>query len=312
MNGEAAIILQGVHKAFGAVKAVEGLSLTIASGEIFGLVGPDGAGKSTTLRMIAALLPPDAGLIHVAGCDVVRHPESVRLHVGYLSQRFSLYEDLTVAENIAFFADMFGVPSRLRRQREEELLRITQLAPFTRRLTQHLSGGMKQKLALICTLIHRPQVLLLDEPTTGVDPVSRREFWRLLAALPAEGVTLLVCTPYLDEAERCHRVGFMARGRLLAVGTPEALKQHAPSHLYRLRVTPQRPARDFLRRHPGVLGAEVFGEDLHVALQEERMAAALPSLLREAGFQALPPARVAPTLEDAFVALAQDAQNNKS
>ncbi|NLB97654.1 MAG: ABC transporter ATP-binding protein [Armatimonadetes bacterium] len=302
MAAELAILAEGVRKRFGDVVAVDGVSLAIPRGEIFGLVGPDGAGKTTMMRLLAALFPPDEGILRVAGHDIVRDPESVRPRLGYLSQRFSMYGELTVAENIAFFAEMFGVPRAARREREAELLQMTRLAPFRDRRAQDLSGGMKQKLALICTLIHRPEVILLDEPTTGVDPVSRREFWKLLADLPSAGITLLVSTPYLDEAERCHRLGFMAQGRLLAVDTPQALKQYAPAVIYRVRVEPLRAARDFLRGRPEVEGAELFGDRLHVSLREGD-GKALAALLAGAGFTASPPERVAPSLEDAFVAL---------
>ncbi|HOJ20883.1 MAG TPA: ABC transporter ATP-binding protein [Armatimonadota bacterium] len=302
MAAELAILAEGVRKRFGDVVAVDGVSLAIPRGEIFGLVGPDGAGKTTMMRLLAALFPPDEGILRVAGHDIVRDPESVRPRLGYLSQRFSMYGELTVAENIAFFAEMFGVPRAARREREAELLQMTRLAPFRDRRAQDLSGGMKQKLALICTLIHRPEVILLDEPTTGVDPVSRREFWKLLADLPSAGITLLVSTPYLDEAERCHRLGFMAQGRLLAVDTPQALKQYAPAVIYRVRVEPLRVARDFLRGRPEVEGAELFGDRLHVSLREGD-GKALAALLAGAGFTASPPERVAPSLEDAFVAL---------
>lgn len=302
MAAELAILAEGVRKRFGDVVAVDGVSLAIPRGEIFGLVGPDGAGKTTMMRLLAALFPPDEGILRVAGHDIVRDPESVRPRLGYLSQRFSMYGELTVAENIAFFAEMFGVPRAARREREAELLQMTRLAPFRDRRAQDLSGGMKQKLALICTLIHRPEVILLDEPTTGVDPVSRREFWKLLAGLPSAGITLLVSTPYLDEAERCHRLGFMAQGRLLAVDTPQALKQYAPAVIYRVRVEPLRVARDFLRGRPEVEGAELFGDRLHVSLRVGD-GETLSALLSSAGFTASPPERVAPSLEDAFVAL---------
>lgn len=303
MESEPAIFLRDVHKAFDTVRAVDGLSLSIPRGEIFGLVGPDGAGKTTSMRLLAAILPADTGEIRVAGHDVRQDPESVRPFLGYLSQRFSIYGDLTVAENLDFFADMFAVPRREQRERAAQLLEMTRMAPFAGRLAQNLSGGMKQKLALMCTLIHRPRVLLLDEPTTGVDPVSRREFWKLLAGLPAEGVTVLVSTPYLDEAERCHRLGFMARGRVMAVDTPEALKRQAPDGIYALHAEPQRAACLFLRSRPEVRSVEVFGDRLHLALHAGATPEALLPLLAAEGFQVDTPRPIAPTLDDAFVAL---------
>jgi ABC-2 type transport system ATP-binding protein len=221
---QSAIVAGGLTKSFPGVRAVDGLSFDVRGGEIFGLVGPDGAGKTTTLRMLAGIMAPDAGTAIVAGCDVVRDPEGAKHSLSYMPQRFGLYEDLTVDENIRFYADLFGVRKAERDARSTQLLVAAGMSEFRTRMAGKLSGGMKQKLGLVCALIHRPKVILLDEPTTGVDPVSRRDFWRILYELVAEGVAILTSTAYLDEAERCHRVALMHQGKLLFCDTPSNLK----------------------------------------------------------------------------------------
>jgi ABC-2 type transport system ATP-binding protein len=210
---------------FGEVTALDHLNLEIAAGEIFGLVGPDGAGKTTTLRILCGLMDPTSGTATVAGHDVVRAPQAVKDAIGYMAQRFGLYTDLSVDENMAFYADLFGIGRREREAMLPRLLQMTRMAPFRDRLAGRLSGGMKQKLALMCTLLHRPQILFLDEPTNGVDPVSRRDFWTILYQLLKDGITIVMTTAYLDEAERCNRVGFLHRGRLIRCDAPDALKQ---------------------------------------------------------------------------------------
>ena len=210
---------------FGDIIAVDHLNLAVAPGEIFGLVGPDGAGKTTTLRMLCSLVDPTEGSARVAGHDVVREPQAVKDRIGYMAQRFGLYLDLSVQENMNFYADLFGIIGSERAKLAEQLLRMTRMEPFRERQAGRLSGGMKQKLALMCTLLHRPQILFLDEPTNGVDPVSRRDFWAILYQLLKEGITILMATAYLDEAERCNRVGLMHRGKLIRCDAPEALKQ---------------------------------------------------------------------------------------
>jgi ABC-2 type transport system ATP-binding protein len=234
-----AILAQGLSRRFGERVAVDALSFEVAPGEIFGLVGPDGAGKTTTMRLLTGILTPTAGGATVDGCDVVRDAEGLKHRIGYMSQRFGLYPDLTVAENIAFYADIFGVPTKERAARTERLLAFSNLTPFRRRLAGNLSGGMKQKLGLACALIHTPRVLFLDEPTNGVDPVSRRDFWRILYQLVREGVTLFVSTAYLDEAERCNRLALLHEGRLLGIGTPDEVRSLMPSSVAnRLRSAP--------------------------------------------------------------------------
>ena len=216
-------------KSYGEILALDKLNLQVRRGEIFGLIGPDGAGKTTSLRLLATVLNPSSGEGRVAGYDLVREPEEVKKRIGYMPQRFSLYEDLTVDENIEFFARLRRVGGESFRTRKQELLDFTGLSPFVDRLAGRLSGGMKQKLGLICTLIHTPEILLLDEPTTGVDPVSRREFWKIITSLLGQGVTVVVSTPYMDEADRCKRIGLIYRGKIIVADTPEAVKGLAPS-----------------------------------------------------------------------------------
>jgi ABC-2 type transport system ATP-binding protein len=224
---EAIIETHGLTRRFGNITAVDHLDLSIAPGEIFGLVGPDGAGKTTTLRMLCSLLDPNEGSARVAGHDVVHESQSVKDRIGYMAQKFGLYLDLSVRENMNFYADLFGILGAERVTLATQLLHMTRMEPFQDRLAGRLSGGMKQKLALMCTLLHRPQILFLDEPTNGVDPVSRRDFWAILYQLLKDGITILMTTAYLDEAERCNRVGLMYRGRLIRCDTPEALKNAA-------------------------------------------------------------------------------------
>lgn len=298
------VAARGLVKAFGSVRAVDGLDLAVGRGELVGLVGPDGAGKTTAIRMLCGLLAPDAGEISVAGFDVRRDPEPAKRRLGYVSQRFSLYADLTVAENLRFFADLHRVGRAERRRREPELLDFARLGPYRDRLAGDLSGGMRQKLALACTLIHDPEVLLLDEPTTGVDPVSRREFWRILYDLLGRGVAVLVSTPYLDEAERCGRVALVDRGRVLLCDTPAALKSGLEGVLLEVEARPQARARELLAARPEVIDVQVFGDRLHVRCGE---AGADVDWVRAAlgprGIEVRAARRIPPGLEDVFVAL---------
>ena len=218
------IEIQGLTRRFGPLTAVDHLDLTVAAGEIFGLVGPDGAGKTTTLRMLCGLMEPSEGTARIAGHDVAREPQAVKDRIGYMAQRFGLYVDLTVEENMVFYADLFGITGAERDSLTVELLRMTRMEEFRKRQAGRLSGGMKQKLALMCTLLHRPQILFLDEPTNGVDPVSRRDFWTILYRLLKDGITIFMTTAYLDEAERCNRVGLMHKGKLIRCAPPDELK----------------------------------------------------------------------------------------
>ena len=306
------ITLDRVTKRYGQTTAVRELSLSIAPGEMFGLIGPDGAGKTTTIRLICGLLQPDGGAVRVLGLDPDRDHRRLTDSVGYLSQRFSLYGDLSIDENIAFFAEIHDV--RDYRSRRDRLLEMTQLAPFRSRLADRLSGGMKQKLALACTLIHEPALIVLDEPTTGVDPVSRREFWKLLSEFLSQGITILMATPYLDEAERCARVALLNEGRLLALDRPEALRATLPGALYEVIVSEHRRAPAVLRQLPGVADVQMFGERAHVRLQtaargEEPAADALASRLTDAGLRVTSVRPIATSLEDVFIARLHEAMS---
>jgi len=294
----------GLTKRFGVAVAVDGLSLSVARGEIFGLVGPDGAGKTTTMRLLTGVMSATAGSATVLGVDVTREPEAIRHRIGYVPQSSSLYADLTALENLRFYADLFGVPRVERNRRAQELLALSRLTPFASRLARNLSGGMRQKLALCAALIHRPEVLFLDEPTIGVDPVSRRDFWLLIYQLLQQGLTLVVSTPYLDEAERCHRVGLMNRGRLVACDAPSALRRLLPGALLELRGVSADAARRVLERLPEVRDIEVFGETLHVSVGD--VSAALPAIraaLDRAGLYDTGLRQIPPSLEDVFIAV---------
>jgi len=302
MTSPPAIIVSSLSKHFGEVRAVDGLSLEVYAGEIFGLVGPDGAGKTTALRMLAGVMSADSGSVRVAGCDVGRDPEGAKSLLSYMSQRFGLYEDLTVDENIRFYADLFGVRRKQRVQRSQELLAAAGLSDFRSRLAGNLSGGMKQKLGLVCALIHTPKVILLDEPTNGVDPVSRRDFWRILYSLVAEGVAILTSTSYLDEAARCHRVGLLYRGRMLFCDRPDELEKKFRGEILAVHAAQPRQVRAALAGAPGVRDALLVGDHVHLFVDEA--ARRLPDLrarLESAGviYDSIQP--VAATIEDLFV-----------
>jgi len=299
-----AISAAGLRRTFGAVTAVAGLDLTVAPGEIFGLVGPDGAGKTTTMRMLTGILPPTAGTATVAGFDVSRDTEGLKEHIGYMSQRFGLYPDLTVSENLDFYADIYSVPSRGRAEKVERLLGFSNLTPFRQRLAGNLSGGMKQKLGLACALIHTPRVLFLDEPTNGVDPVSRRDFWRILYQLVREGVTIFVSTAYLDEAERCNRLALLHQGRLLGLGTPDEVKALMPGQLLEVRTSVPRRAAALLREQLAGATVGLFGDRVHVAAPAGAdTEAATRRLLTGAGLDLISLRPIEPSLEDVFVAV---------
>ncbi|MCD6362226.1 MAG: ABC transporter ATP-binding protein [Armatimonadetes bacterium] len=300
---DTAIRVDGLSRAFGDIHAVVGLTLSVPVGEIFGLVGPDGAGKTTTMRLMTGLLRPDAGSVRIAGVDVVAETGRAHHLLGYLPQTFALLGDLTVAENIQYFADLYCVPRPDIAPRADELLQATGLAEFTSRRAHALSGGMKQKLALVCSLIHRPKVLLLDEPTRGVDPVSRRDLWRIIYGLPTEGVTVLVATPYADEAERCARLGVMTGGRLVDVGTPQEVVARHVERTIELQVDDQPRARDLLRAMPGVETVAVLGDMLRVSVTGGTDAQALRSELARAGLAVRDARPVEPRLDDALLAI---------
>ncbi len=291
----------------GPMEAVRGVSFDVYPGEIFGLVGPDGAGKTTTIQMLCGLLTPTAGEATVAGVDVVRDPEALGGRVGYMSEGFTLYGSLTVEENLDFFAQLYKVPPEVAVERKERLLRFARLEEARNRRAEHLSGGMKKKLALACTLIHQPQILFLDEPTTGVDPVSRQEFWKLLYEFLAEGITIFVTTPYMDEAERCHRVALMRRGEIIAMDAPEALKGMIHGVAVDIVAHPQTRAVARLREIPGVTQVQVFGERLHLLLRDgEALARNLPQRLAQAGVTVTHMEITKPSLEDVFIAAIEE------
>jgi ABC-2 type transport system ATP-binding protein len=298
-----AITFERVTKRYGAVTALTDLSLSIGRGEMFGLIGPDGAGKTTAIRLAGGLIAADAGRIDVLGRDPVREHRAVTGQIGYLSQRFSLYGDLTIDENIAFFASIHGV-HRFEAARDR-LLDMTQLTPFRRRRADRLSGGMKQKLALACTLVHEPDELLLDEPTTGVDPVSRREFWKLLAEFLSRGLTIVMATPYLDEAERCARVALLHEGRLLALDEPSTLQRALDGELLEVTAREGRPPASVIAAVPHVSDVQVFGDRVHVRVAGASASAVAPAIeraLRDAGVDAAV-RPIAASLEDVFIDL---------
>jgi ABC-2 type transport system ATP-binding protein len=295
---EPLVRVSGLTRRFGALTAVAGLDFEVARGELFGIVGPDGAGKTTTLRMLAGVLPPSAGDAVIAGVSVARDPESVKPTLAYMAQRFGLYEDLTVRENLDFYADLYRVPKRDRAARLERLYHFSSLAEFEHRLAGALSGGMKQKLALSCALIHHPRLLLLDEPTFGVDPISRRDLWLILHEMVAEGVTTIVSTSYLDEAERCDRVALLHEGRTLALAAPAQLQQRLEGRLVIVSADDSRAVRDRLRAQPAVRRAALFGESIHVVLAPDATADALRAV---AGVRGVQPGEA--SLEDVFIDL---------
>ncbi len=311
-NTEPIIKTENLTKRFRKIVAVDGLNLEINKGEIFGLVGPDGAGKTTTMRMLAAIMDPSAGSATVAGFNLRKQSEKIKERIGYMAQQFALYGDLSVLENINFFADIYGVRGKTRKERIERLLNFARLTEFTGRRAGRLSGGMKKKLGLACALIHAPDILYLDEPTTGVDPVSRREFWDILAGLHIDKTTILVSTPYMDEAERCSRVGLMSGGRLMEQGTPTEIKALIPGELLEFRpesgqlhgVGLLRRANRILTEQEGVLEVQTYGDLMHVFvdnIQQRRPqieSALNAEQIRVANFR-----QTAPRMEEAFISL---------
>ena len=302
MSSTPSIVVSGIGKRFGNVRAVDQLSFEVQPGEIFGLVGPDGAGKTTTMRMLAGVLTPDSGSATVAGHDIRLDPEGAKHDLSYMPQRFGLYEDLTVDENIRFYADLFCVKRKEREQRSAELLAAAGFAEFRSRLAGNLSGGMKQKLGLVCALIHTPGVILLDEPTNGVDPVSRRDFWQILYSLLAQGVAILTSTSYLDEAERCHRVGLLYQGRMLFCDLPEALKKRFPGGVIVVHSADPERVRTELSGAAGARDVLLVGDRVHVFVDDA--ARRLPELRARLDTGKVPYdsiEQVAASIEDLFV-----------
>ncbi len=298
---EHAIKNENLTKTYQSVTAVESVSLEIPYGERFGLIGPDGAGKTSLIRILCALLPYDSGTVLVDGHDPNKQVRRIRSLVGYMPQRFSLYPDLTVQENLRFYADLFGVTTSHRTQRLKDLLVFSRLKPFLKRRAGALSGGMKQKLALTCILIHEPKILLLDEPTTGVDPLSRHEFWELLKRLTDRGITIVVSTPYMEEAARCHRIALMANGHILQIDTPENISSTYPHPLYNIATPDPFQAASILEKYPGVLSVQIFGAGLHVAIENPQELPGIKEKLNQMDIPIETINPITPSIEDVFV-----------
>ena len=304
-----AIVTAGLTRSFGDNRAVNNLNLSVSAGEVFGLVGPDGAGKTTVMRLLAGLMAPTSGDAWVYGCNTVKDSDALKHHISYMPQRFGLYLDLTVQENIDFYADLYNVPRQTRREKISELLSFSNMTPFRDRQARNLSGGMKQKLALACALVHTPKVLLLDEPTNGVDPLSRRDFWRILYRLLEEKVTIFVSTAYLDEAERCSRIGLLHRGQLIIAGTPDEVKAQMRGVLVEVRCRDPRNVFTALHADLAPISAGLFGAKIHVVLAGEPGPALqrVESSLARLGLDA-EAAVVVPSLEDVFISMVMPAK----
>lgn len=299
------IKIENLYKSYGETKAVNGITLSVNKGEMFGLVGPDGAGKTTTIRIMCGLLHHDKGMVSLLGKDIVKYKKSIQKSVGYLSQKFSLYGDLTIDENIEFFADIHNVKDF--KERRDELLDFTRLKPFRDRLADKLSGGMKQKLALACSLIHKPEILFLDEPTTGVDPVSRRDFWKILSNLMKDGITILMTTPYLDEAERCNRVAMMDRGKIIALDTPKKIKESIGKIVVEIVCSPIRKAYRIIKENTDY-DTQLFGDRINIVINDfDKEYPAIEKILIQNEINVADNRVVTPTLENVFIYLIKDA-----
>ncbi len=304
MDAAPIIEAHGLTRDFKRTRAVDGLDLTIRRGELFGLVGPDGAGKTTTLRLLAGLLDVTAGSATVDGHDLARDPEAIKRKIGYMAQRFSLYGELSVMENLSFFAELYDVEVSELEERTARLLEFAGLTEFQDRWAAHLSGGMQKKLALACTLIHRPDILLLDEPTTGVDPVSRREFWDILTNLHVDGTTVLVSTPYMDEADRCSRVGLMYEGRMIVCAEPQRIRAQVAGELIELRPDDWLAAHGVVEALPGVLEVQTYGDLLHLFVDSaDARQPEIEAALRAQGIGCQDVRRATPRMEEAFISL---------
>ncbi len=296
-----AIEIENLKKNFGEISAVDGISLNVVKGEMFGLVGPDGAGKTTTIKILCGLLNPDEGEIRLLNRELTKNVSEIQKKIGYLSQKFSLYGDLTVDENIEFIAEIHNVKNF--ENRRDELLEFTRLKPFRNRLADKLSGGMKQKLALACALIHRPEIIFLDEPTTGVDPVSRRDFWKILSNLLKEGITIFMTTPYLDEAERCHRVALMNKGKIIAADTPQNVKNSIGKDVAEIVCQPIRIAYNLIK-NSSEYDVQIFGDRINVVLDDfEQDFHSIKSILESQNIKITDYRKVSPSLENVFIHL---------
>jgi ABC-2 type transport system ATP-binding protein len=305
MTLPAVITATGLSRSFGTLTAVNKLDLSINRGELYGLVGPDGAGKSTTMRLLTGIMAPTSGEAWVAGYPVLTEAERIKEKIGYMSQRFGLYEDLTVKENILFYADIYEVAQKERQARIELLLGFSNLTPFVDRLAGKLSGGMKQKLGLACALIHTPEILFLDEPTNGVDPVSRRDFWRILYDLLRDGVTIFLSTSYLDEAERCGRIGLMHRGKIIIEDQPRKVRTALALPMMEVWTDKVRTAGEIARTARGVSSVSVYGDRLHIGLERKEDAEAVLGMLAREGISIQDHREILPSLEDVFIAMVE-------
>lgn len=305
MNG-IAIEAKELTRVFGKTIAVDQVNFTIHYGEIFGFLGPNGAGKSTTIRMLCGILEPSAGTATVAGFDVVKYPEAIKKSIGYVSQKFSLYSDLTVEENLLFYGRIYNLKRRALRQRMEEILESTGLEPWLKRLAGTLSGGWKQRLALANAIFHRPKILFLDEPTAGIDPLSRRGLWELFYQLAEEGVALFVTTHYMEEAERCNQIAFISSGKLLTLGAPDDLKTHTSGRLLEVVCTPLLKGSRVFQQLPGVLGITAYGSTLHVNAEDVKaVSLAIENAARREQIKVGSIRPIAATLEDVFATLTE-------
>jgi len=302
MNSEIAIRTQNLTKSFGKNVAVHDLNLDVRKGELFGLVGPDGAGKTTIMRLLTAIMKPTSGEAWIQGHSILSEGEAIKEKLGYMAQRFGLYEDLTVLENIDFYADLYGVPKSERPERIERLLSFSNLTPFTKRLAGNLSGGMKQKLGLACALVHTPEVLFLDEPTCGVDPVSRRDFWRILYDLLKEQITIFVSTAYLDEAERCTRIALLHRGNILTTDEPAKIKETFALPMVEVSVSNPRSAKALVNAVGGVMSVNMYGDRLHIGMSDYNLRAKVVETLKAHDLEIRGEREIKPSLEDVFIA----------
>jgi ABC-2 type transport system ATP-binding protein len=305
MQPQPVITSTSLSRSFGPLIAVTKLDISINRGELYGLVGPDGAGKTTTMRLLTGILEPTSGEAWVAGFSVRTEAEQIKEKIGYMSQRFGLYEDLTVMENILFYADIYEVAQKDRQVRIDRLLGFSSLTPFVDRLAGKLSGGMKQKLGLACALVHTPEILFLDEPTNGVDPVSRRDFWRILYDLLREGVTIFLSTSYLDEAERCARIGLMHKGTIIFEDQPKNVRSSLAMPMMEVWTDRARTAGEIVRTVHGVSSVSVYGDRLHIGLERKEAAAAVLGMLEREGIPVQDHREILPSLEDVFITMVE-------